>query len=436
MMMNIKRAFAMVAFLLLFYVCGMGWRYILVDDTSAYSRIMMHEIYESPTNIDTIFVGSSHVYRTIVPSIMDEALDCYTFNAGSSAQAMDGSFAMIKEIDKYHDLRHVYLEVYCGIAVGVNNEERETMTATYIVSDYMRPSMRKVDYLLNASSKKHWINSFIVARRNWTYFFNADYVKNLVIKKSSDDYKSYVWTKKEDATEYYVERGFVANEGIIQEGKYWTANSLEPISTSKIQGSDWEKSLIEVIEYCKRNNIEITLFVAPEPEWTIVAKQNYQDYYQFLQEFADENEVELYDFNLCSREYFDATDRSLFLDVDHLNALGAEVFSELAGKVFAGELEKGEVFYNTYNEKLENETALVYGVAGPFDSRECKILSNRESGIEYKIVAKTSDGKEYCIQDFSENNIFSMPQDESGTLTVIWRTIDNPEEYKMFDAQY
>lgn len=41
------------------------------------------------------------------------------------------------------------------------------MTPTYIISDYLRPSIDKFLYLLNASGKEQYVHSFIVARRNW-----------------------------------------------------------------------------------------------------------------------------------------------------------------------------------------------------------------------------------------------------------------------------
>ena len=71
--------------------------YILVDDTSSYTRLTMHELYHADSNIDVLFVGSSHVYQSLNPEITDKIFQRNTFNAGSSSQGMDGSLAMIKE---------------------------------------------------------------------------------------------------------------------------------------------------------------------------------------------------------------------------------------------------------------------------------------------------------------------------------------------------
>ena len=78
---------------------------------------------------------------------------------------MDGSFMVIKEAAKYNNIKHIYLEVYYNLAFNAK-EDRNLMTQTYIISDYLRPSLDKMIYLLNASSKEHYINSFIPVYRS------------------------------------------------------------------------------------------------------------------------------------------------------------------------------------------------------------------------------------------------------------------------------
>ena len=46
--------------------------YILIDDSSSYTRLTFHEFYTQQENIDTLYVGSSHCFRAINPQIMDE----------------------------------------------------------------------------------------------------------------------------------------------------------------------------------------------------------------------------------------------------------------------------------------------------------------------------------------------------------------------------
>ena len=59
-------------------------RFLLVDDVHSYSRVMLQELYAQDGQIDTLFLGSSHCYRSVDPAMVDEALGTHSFNAGSS----------------------------------------------------------------------------------------------------------------------------------------------------------------------------------------------------------------------------------------------------------------------------------------------------------------------------------------------------------------
>jgi hypothetical protein len=124
------------------------------------------------------------------------------------------------------------------------------------------------------------------------------------------------------------------------------------IPVESLNGSDWEKSLNEAIDYCKDNNIEITLFVTPMPECVIAGLDNYQEYHDYIQQIALDNNIELYDFNFCKKEYFDASDGNLFKDWEHTNLNGAEKFSVIFGNVVTGKIKKEDALFDTLDEKL------------------------------------------------------------------------------------
>lgn len=208
-MKKVKRIVATLLAIILFCVGVDFWEYILIRNDTSYTRIMMHQMYTSEENIDVLFVGSSHVYRTFIPDIIDNELGTYTFNAGSSSQTMDGSLAVIKEAAKNHDLKKVYLELYYAVANATEHKERTKLTSTYILSDYMPLSLNKIQYLTRASRNEYWINSFLIAKRDWKKFFDSNYVKDVIASKQTEQYKNFEYPKKEGDTEYYVDRGFV-----------------------------------------------------------------------------------------------------------------------------------------------------------------------------------------------------------------------------------
>lgn len=418
---SIKRILSSLLFVCLLLAGLAGFRYLVTDDVYSYTRIMMHQLYESDTNIDVLFLGSSHVYRSLIPEITDAGLNAYTFNGGSSSQQMDGSYALLCEAIDHHDISTVYLELYYAIACSPAWNDRTDMTSTYILSDYMRNPFNRTRYLLQASSKEYYGNSFLIAKRNIDALLDPDIVYSLLRQKSSDFYKNYQYPKRENAEEYYVDRGYIANIGTLSADQVWVSDAYGTIDLQKIS-QDYLRSLQQIVTLCRNRNIELVFFIAPMPEATLLGKENYDDYLAFAQQIASELNVPLYDFNLCKTDYFDTQDRNLFKDWNHLNQAGAEIFSQLFSDFFSGKLSHDQIFYASLSEKVLDEKPAVYGLAGPSIAEDGTIqgyiITNHPEAYTYKIGVQTENKSEILIQDFSSNRYFSLPPETQGTLLV------------------
>mgnify|MGYP000757936125 CR=1 FL=1 len=57
--------------------------FLLVDDLHAYSRVTLGEYYAQADAVDTVFVGSSHSYRSFDPDTIDPILGSHSFNLGT-----------------------------------------------------------------------------------------------------------------------------------------------------------------------------------------------------------------------------------------------------------------------------------------------------------------------------------------------------------------
>ncbi len=432
---KIKIVFSSFLFCLLLVGCGKFFRYILIDDTASYTRIAFHEMYQQD-NIDVLFVGSSHCYRSFVPEILDQELGKNTFNIGTSSQYLDGSYMAIQEAARYHEIEHVYLELYYNVSFSVNKKRTE-LTPVYIISDYLKPSAEKLRYMLNASTKDYYANSFILARRNWTKFFDADYVKDLLIKKQSDAYKNYAYDYVTGKNEWYDGKGYVANRLMVEDWNYFTKLETENIDLSAVS-DDWRRTLDDIISFCSRENISLTLVAAPMSNFMMSNFTNYDAYVEMVQDIVAGTDVKYYDFNLCKEKYFPNTSE-LFKDHDHLNCYGAEKFSYLFADFINGKIAEEELFYPSLEEKMKEIQPTAFGVAyrdGEENVRECRIVSNRKEGMEYRIALKPEKGKKSLLQDFSENRTFSIGQDEHGVCTVQYRLKSHPEEVRKIKVSY
>lgn len=424
--------FKIFIFVILFAACGKLFRFLLVDDTASFTRIMMHEFYHQDKNIDILFVGSSHCYFSFVPTITDKIFDKNTFCAGSSAQQLDASYELIKEADRFNELEHVYLEVYYGLANYSPNKERTLMTSTYIISDYMRFSLDKILFLLKASSKEHYVNSFIIARRNWENFLDPDYVMDLIQKKISPEYKNYSYDYISTGPEQYAGKGYVANNGTAPE---YFCLSCYPMYTNGFS-KDWENSLNDIITYCTQEDIPLTLLSAPIPNYSLAAMGNYDAYKEKINQIIGSRNIDYYDFNLCKEEYI-PNSTSIFRDSDHLNSEGAEIFSTIFSQFCTGQIPEENLFYDSYDEKLINLAPAIFGLnyqdypaedSAETLIRRITIVSNCPNGMEYRIIMNPEGRAQYTVQDFSKNMSFEISPDEHGVCTLTARMGGEAEE--------
>lgn len=433
---KIKRILSTLLFCALFIGIGKLFRYILIDDTSSYTRVAFHEMYEQD-NIDVLFVGSSHCYRSFIPEILDEELGLNTFNGGTSAQRLDGSYMVIKEAARYHDIKHIYLELYYNMSRTTSKD----LTSTYIISDYLRPSSDKIRFMLHASTKDQYANSFILARRNWSKFFDADYVKDLLIKKNTDAYKNYEYAYLSGDSEWYAGKGYVANNGVINDWNYFSDCGWDDVPMDHVL-EEWSSSLEDIISFCEKENIALTFVSVPVPDYRLASVEDYDAYVNFVQKLIADTNIDYYDFSLCKEEFFPNTS-SLFMDDHHLNCYGAETFSHLFADLINGKISEDELFYDSYEEKLKNLKPTVFGIsyhdnedADNGQIRDCKIVSTENADLEYEIVLSSAEGETRQIQGFSDNRFFTIPQDEHGTITVTYRLSHSPDEIKTCNVSY
>ena len=162
------------------YVGGQALvKYALVDDTNTISRIMLHDLYTEEKNIDVLFCGASHCQLGFNTEVTDDGFGMNTFNAGSSSQGLETSLALIKEAEQYHDLKQVYVDLDYSIVM----RQEPNLESIYIISDYMKPSLRKVSYLLNATSFDYYLNSFMPLHKGRGYTKNPQKILEILKKK-------------------------------------------------------------------------------------------------------------------------------------------------------------------------------------------------------------------------------------------------------------
>ena len=109
--MKKRKIIAAVLLVVLFTANCRLFRYLLIDDTTSATRIMMHEFYHQK-NIDILFVGSSFTTYGVNVCVMDDMLGLNTFSASCAHQTIDTSYALIREAVGRYDVKQIYLEMF------------------------------------------------------------------------------------------------------------------------------------------------------------------------------------------------------------------------------------------------------------------------------------------------------------------------------------
>lgn len=410
-----------IGFLLLYNIT----EYFLVDDTS-YVRIMEHELYNPEENIDVLFLGSSHTYRAFAPEITDEIFGMNTFNAGSSSQGYDGSYALLVEAGKHNDLKKVYAEVCCS---HMNNvyKDRTLLTGTYLVSDNMKFSLNKVRFLLGASSSKHYVNSFFPLSRNKEKLLNKAYIESVIALKQENAYKEYAYIGEPQVDiEWYEGKGYVANKSRIEKENWSRQDSYEAIPDN-LTSKDDLRSLQSMVDYCEKNDIELIFVATPISDFRASSYGNYDYAVEQFTRFCESNGIEYYDFNLCKPDYF-TYESQYYLDESHLNCYGAEKFSEVFAKFFTGQIPLEELFYDSYAEKMEaigeKTFGVEYHVTVNESDKEIELvpICNGNPTVYASVFKKAADSEEFVeVQALGELEDVVVPVDETGQLLIyIW----------------
>lgn len=398
---------------------------MVVNDAESNTRVMMHEYYNQ-NNIDVLFSGASLCYMSFNTTILDEKIECNTFNLGSANQTIDISYYLIKDCINRYDLDHIYLELSPIMAqayVDADEKEASSMVNTYIISDYMRPSFDKLFLLLAASKPEHYINGFFPARRSWQNLFSP-YLGALLQRKSSREYKEYRYDFLRSENQQYAGKGFIENNIQVDERGFCDIYGTYSISTESIDDG-WFRYLDKIIEYCRKNDVKLTLLCTPLSDYFLVSHQEeYDDYHGVIEQIAEENELEFWDFSLCKENYF-PSDAGQYADAAHLNKYGAEAFSELLADIVKGTVKYEDVVYGTVSEKLENISPDVYGMI--YDNNNITIVSNKGEDFEYQIGIITAEDKEILIQEFSQNDSVELTDNYNGTIHIMFRNKNNTD---------
>lgn len=356
----LRKLGASLAFLLVAAVLMALCNFLLVDDVHSYSRVMLQELYAKQGTIDTLFIGPSHCYRSVDPSIINRELDVNSFNAGTSQQLPDGTYYLLQEATDLNPLRTVYLEMFY---TGYNTADSSSVPlASYVIADYLRVSSPYRYALLWEMGGAAALPDLLLPARH--AIAEPGELPELWRAKLTDAYEpgNYRYVTYPAEGEEYRGDGFVYTSSTAQWG-FSTILDVDP--AAPVSEFGW-MYLQKIADLCREKGIRLVLFTSPLPSAYAADTDGYQSYVDAIHAFAAQNGSEYWDFTL----YKDIAALDMraedFADAHHLNGVGAEKFTAVLCDVMrrsdAGE-DVGALFYSTLEEKLRLAPDATYGAA-------------------------------------------------------------------------
>lgn len=401
--------------------------YVVIDDADDEVRYAMHAFYEQE-NIETLFLGSSHVFCGYDPKILDEIMGENTYLAATPVQKVDGSYYLLKEAVKNNPIQKVYLDVFYRQYRDIPAERTgEQMMYIYCITDYMKKNFNRAEFLLNASGSEHYVESFLASARYGNYLLDRNRLERIVKSKRSSEYINY----ENVPSNFY--KGAMISEGTPGTPKMIVEADNPGISENVLSAYSL-KYLDKIVALCKEEGIQLVLVATPVADFYIQALGNYDTFYHYMRNYAETNEIEYYDFNLCRKDILDMEDND-FMDYHHLSGKGAAKYSAVFAEMMVSydEEKRQELFYQSVQEKMEDMSPQTMGIALYQSEEEENIYSlttiaNYDVDVEYRICITDEQGNEVeLVQDFSGNNIVESFPGEPVTFKITVRLKDTGE---------
>lgn len=404
-----------IVFTVIFFLLTIPVAFMLKDDVNSYSRVLTHEFY-SQNNIDILFCGASHVSHGIDARISDKAFGKNTFSTGTPSQGINGTYAIIQQALKSYKPSKIYLECDFAIVCRDGENPKKMGTADFIVSEFLRDSAVKTQFILENSSFSNLLNAFLPIGKDKRLTLNPKDFLNKCRSLFSGYYFAYKYSESDAG---YAGKGCVLNYDVIADGTF-SNNKSEP---AFMPVSDyWKNYITRICKLCKEHNVELVFYSMPGSDFYLHEKGNYDDFYFETKTFLNSLGYDYYDFNLCKPEFAFADHH--YSDDNHFNQDGVARFSQIFCDFFTGKIAANDMFYDSYAEKIAAQSDTIYGLIYHY-SDDKKTLSIEPVANHVELSRITYDIYAHCgqeiipIAEHTSDYQFSLPAGKSGKIRVI-----------------
>lgn len=299
----------LIVCVILLYEKGIQFLYQNYEDNVIYTNKDREKV---EGKIETLVIGTSVSQRGFEPQILNEELDTVSFNLATSLQPLEGTYALLVNADKKNPIKRVFL----GVTPDMMGRTEFDTLAKSLVYDRLWGTTDKLAYLTNGCKTEEipYITLYSVRVEDYLDF---PAVKQNVSTKFTEEFRM-----GETHDPIYVGNGRITKKKVFHPEK---AKKYKKVDFQVKEQA--EESFIKIIQYCKEQDIELTLVSLPVTETEVKRYNNFDDIYHYFTELAEEYQVKYW--NFC---YYENVEEifpdNFFEDKKHLNRKGGDAFSK------------------------------------------------------------------------------------------------------------
>lgn len=250
---------------------------------------------EKYSNIDVLFLGSSHSYRTFDTRIYS-AHGITSFNMGTTGQTPLNGYYLLREYFDRLNPRLVVLELYFNVM------DRDGLESLYDLSINIPFSYNLLQMAIQIQNP-HGINEVV-----GKWLATATGTENHIIQTQMEG-------------EAYIPGGFVE----FTERTTYSEADKKPVKPRDVIPLDYQlENIEEIIGFVKSKNAHIVLITQTIPPRLLKSVKNYEDVHQAFSEIAEKHRVPYWDFNILM-----PLPVPYFQDRDHLSREGVKLFNQV-----------------------------------------------------------------------------------------------------------
>lgn len=289
-------------------------------------------------SFDFLFIGDSDGMTAFCPSMFDTQTGYTSYNLSGTMMTPESEYVLLKKELSRNPVKRVVLQL--SYETFCRDPEREHGDGNSVTIQRMESLGDRADFLANHVDLNQWMDIYSRLLTSGMSFWKDKLSGNL---KISHDASSNGW---------YAAK---ANDLTLSDEEAQQLLNSKQVSLAFTY--DYTREIADVIQLCKEQNTEIFIVILPVSAEHIWKFDGWDGFSDWISSFCEENQVNLYDFNLLKSKNELFSDAVSYKDYAHMSKDGAEAFTTAFGQLMLA-LDAGEdssaMFYDTYSEMKED----------------------------------------------------------------------------------